>query len=72
MVVDDQMPATSDTAPVVLEVDEMWTFVGKRTAMRQRCGVLVRKSCSFSKSLAMHHVRIHLCIHAHNQRITTS
>ena len=40
-------------------------------SLRQRCGVLVRKSCSFSKSLAMHHVRIHLCIHAHNQRITT-
>ena len=27
-------------------------------SLRQRCGVLVRKACSFSKSLAMHNVRI--------------
>ncbi|AMR25468.1 hypothetical protein A0257_22510 (plasmid) [Hymenobacter psoromatis] len=39
-------------------------------SLRQRCGVLVRKSCSFSKSLTMHHNRIRLCIEAHNLRIT--
>jgi insertion element IS1 protein InsB len=27
-------------------------------SLRQRCGVLVRKSCSFSKSLSMHQARI--------------
>ena len=40
-------------------------------ALRQRCGVLVRKSCSFSRSLAMHHVRIQLVIDEHNRRCTT-
>lgn len=41
-------------------------------SLRQRCGVLVRKSCSFSKLLSMHQVRIQLCIDAHNLRITNS
>ena len=40
-------------------------------SLRQRCGVLVRKSCSFSKSLAMHHARIKICIDNHNNQITT-
>jgi len=31
-------------------------------SLRQRCGVLVRKSCSFSKDLAMHTARIKLII----------
>ncbi|UOR03831.1 hypothetical protein MUN82_12830 [Hymenobacter aerilatus] len=31
---------------------------------------LVRKSCSFSRSLAMHEARIKCCIDEHNQRIT--
>ena len=31
-------------------------------SLRQRCGVLVRKSCSFSKSLAMHNARIEIVI----------
>ena len=31
-------------------------------ALRQRCGVLVRKSCSFSKSLSMHNARIKIVI----------
>lgn len=35
-------------------------------ALRQRCGVLVRKSCSISKSLAMHTTRIKICIDNHN------
>lgn len=39
-------------------------------SLRQRCGVLVRKSCSFSKLLSMHQVRIQVCIDAHNDRIT--
>jgi len=39
-------------------------------SLRQRCGVLVRKSCSFSKLLSMHQVRIQLCIDAHNLRFT--
>ena len=39
-------------------------------SLRQRCGVLVRKSCSFSKLLSMHQVRIQLCIDAHNLRLT--
>jgi len=37
--------------------------------LRQRCGVLVRRSCSFSKSLAMHAARIKICIDHHNHRI---
>lgn len=37
--------------------------------LRQRCGGLVRKSCSFSKSLAMHAARIKICVDHHNQRI---
>ncbi|RZK88296.1 MAG: IS1 family transposase [Hymenobacter sp.] len=39
-------------------------------SLRQRCGVLVRKSCSFSKLLSMHQVRIQLCIDAHNLSLT--
>ena len=39
-------------------------------ALRQRCGVLVRKSCSFSKSLEMHHKRIEICINNHNLSLT--
>ena len=39
-------------------------------SLRQKCGVLVRKSCSFSRSLAMHHVRIQLVIDEHNRRCT--
>ena len=31
-------------------------------SLRQRCGVLVRKSCSFSKSLVMHTARIKIVI----------
>jgi len=38
-------------------------------SLRQRCGVLVRKSCSFSKSLSMHAARIKICIDHHNQSI---
>lgn len=41
-------------------------------SLRQRCSVLVRKSCSFSRSLAMHHVRIQLVIDEHNRHCTTS
>ena len=35
-------------------------------ALRQRCGVLVRKSCSFSKSLARHNVRSKIVIDNYN------
>jgi insertion element IS1 protein InsB len=35
-------------------------------ALRQRCGVLVRKSCSFSKSLEMHQARIKIIIDHYN------
>lgn len=31
-------------------------------SLRQRCGMLVRKSCSFSKSLAIHTARIKIVI----------
>ena len=34
--------------------------------LRQRGGVLVRKSCSFSKSLAMHTARIKIVIDNYN------
>ena len=37
-------------------------------SLRQRCGVLVRKSCLFSKSLLMHTARIKICIDQHNHR----
>ena len=40
-------------------------------SLRQRCGVLVRKSCSFSKSLAMHTARLKICIDNHNFQLTT-
>ena len=40
-------------------------------SLRHRCGVLVRKSGSFSKSLTMHHARIKICIYNHNRQITT-
>ena len=39
-------------------------------SLRQRYGVLVRKSCSFSKLQSMHQVRIQLCSNAHNLRLT--
>lgn len=39
-------------------------------SLRQRCAVLVRKTCSFSRSLAMHRIRIQLCIDDHNHRFT--
>ena len=35
-------------------------------SLRQRCGVLVRKSCSFSKSLAMHTARIKIVIDSYS------
>ena len=38
-------------------------------SLRQRCGVLVRKFCSFSKSLSMHHARIKIVIDQHNTSI---
>ena len=38
-------------------------------SLRQRCGVLVRKSFSFSKSLPMHTARIKTCIEQRNQAI---
>ena len=41
-------------------------------SLRHRCGVLVRKSCSFSKSLTMHYARIKICIDNHNRQITTT
>ena len=34
--------------------------------LRQRCAVLVRKGCAFSKCLKMHHVRIKLAIYHYN------
>ena len=37
-------------------------------SLRQRCGVLVRESCSLSKSLPMHAARIRIYIDQHNQR----
>lgn len=36
----------------------------------QRCGVLVRKSCSFSKKLAMHTARIKIVIDNYNLTLT--
>ena len=41
-------------------------------SLRQKCAVLVRKTCSFSRCLAMHHVRIQLVVDEHNRRLTTS
>ena len=35
-------------------------------SLRQRCGALVRKSCPFSKSLAMHNAQIRIVIDNHN------
>ena len=35
-------------------------------SLRQRCSVLVRKSCSFSKSLLMHTARIKIVIDDYN------
>ena len=35
-------------------------------SLRQRCGVLVRKSCSFSKDLKMHIARIKIIIDNYN------
>lgn len=35
-------------------------------ALRQRCGVLVRKSCSFSKCLPMHQAKIKIVIGQYN------
>ena len=35
-------------------------------SLRRRCGVLVRKSCSFSKSLSMHTARIKIVIDRYN------
>ena len=39
-------------------------------SLRHRCGVLVRKSCSFSKSLTTRHARIKIVIDHHNASIT--
>ena len=39
-------------------------------SLRQRCGVLVRKSCSFSKSLIMHTARIKVVIDNYNLILT--
>ena len=39
-------------------------------SLRQKCGVLVRKSCSFSRCEKMHQLRIQLVIDEHNRRLT--
>ncbi len=39
-------------------------------SLRHRCGVLVRKSCAFSKSLQMHTTRIKIVIDNHNANVT--
>jgi insertion element IS1 protein InsB len=39
-------------------------------SLRQRCSVLVRKSCSFSKSLPMHTARIKTVIDNYNLTLT--
>lgn len=41
-------------------------------ALRQRCGVPVRKTCSFSKCLKMHWRRISLVIDEFNRRSTAN
>ena len=38
-------------------------------SLRQRCGVLVRKSCSFSKSFAIHTARIKIVTDNYNRNI---
>lgn len=38
-------------------------------SLLHRCGALVRKSCSFSKSLAMHNARIRIGIDYHNRTL---
>ena len=40
--------------------------------LRQRCAVLVRKSCCFTRSLAMPRVRIQRVIDEHNRQCTTN
>ena len=40
-------------------------------SLRQRCGVLVRKSCSFSKSLAMHTARSKIISDKYNRKISS-
>ena len=40
--------------------------------LRQKCGVLVRKSCSFNRCEKMHQVRIQLVIDEHNRRLALS
>ena len=39
-------------------------------SLRQRCAMLVRKTCSFSKSLNMHAARIKIVIDNHNLTLT--
>ena len=39
-------------------------------SLRQRCGVLVRRSCSFSKKLSMHTARIKIVIDNYNTTLT--
>jgi len=41
-------------------------------SLRQKCAVLVRKTCSFSRSLSMHRLRIQLVIDEHNRRLETT
>ncbi|WP_324671897.1 IS1 family transposase [Hymenobacter sp. GOD-10R] len=41
-------------------------------SLRQRCSVLVRRFCSFSRSLTMHQTRIQLVVDEHNRRLTSS
>ena len=38
-------------------------------SLRQRCGVLVRRSCSFSKSLRMHTARIKIVVDNYNRTL---
>jgi insertion element IS1 protein InsB len=38
-------------------------------SLHRRCGVLVRKSCSFNKSLAMHTARIKTVVDNYNRNI---
>ncbi len=51
------LPATTGNTSIVEAIN---------CSLRHRCGVLVRKSCSFSKSLAMHTARIKIVIDNYN------
>ena len=64
-------PDAADAKATVLELDELWSFVLKKTNQAWIWIALCRKTLSFSKSMVMHTICRNLFLHRYNlERVT--